>query len=278
MRSQPRLNRQRVTTAVRGLASVERALRSAEADATVIPAEATKGVDLLLGSGEALVFVGLGRSKGIGVARLRKGKKGAWVGPGERSVEQVRKRAEKAIAQLSEHEVARLKEVFLGDGKKRTAVPSGKLTAKEREILEEGGLDLSPSAKGQDDAIARSQREYTELMKRALTTTAAAKRIHVTEGRIRQRLLAKPPTLYGIRLRKSWKLPQFQFGERELIPGMEEVVGHIPAEMSVLAVDRWIRTPNADLSLDDGATDLSPLQWLQTGNPPKNVIELLKDL
>ncbi|MBI3181923.1 MAG: hypothetical protein HYZ28_07240 [Myxococcales bacterium] len=231
---------------MRGVAAVEKALRHAKATSAVaLAASSATGARLL--KGELLIV--FRKPRGLAFYRL----------------------AEKASA------ARRLLRELEGQAGERSA--AGGLSGGERRALEDGGLSFEALLEGEVDPIARGQAEYAKLLGRALSTKRAARLLAVNESRVRQRLLAKPPTLYGLRAKKEWKLPAFQFTKGGLVPGIEQVVPHIPAGASLLTIDRWFRMPNADLPADEeGQSELTPLEWLSLGKPPAEVAELVLEL
>jgi hypothetical protein len=151
--------------------------------------------------------------------------------------------------------------------------PATEFTHSEREVLEsvgfpvDGPLDAAP--------LANRAIHYNELLTKSLSTAQAAKRLKVNASRIRQRLTAKPPQLYGIRQGQQWRLPRFQFGSRGLIPGIDTVIERLP-QMDPVAVDTWFSKPNVDLV--HAGRNISPINWLAQGLPPETVADLAEDL
>ena len=96
------------------------------------------------------------------------------------------------------------------------------LTKHEVDVLESGGFSVD--AKLNPEPITKGAAAYDRLIANSLTVALAAKKLRVSGGRVRQRLLANPPELYGIRKGKTWRLPAFQFGPRELVPNIERVI------------------------------------------------------
>ena len=157
--------------------------------------------------------------------------------------------------------------------------PRHDLTSIEARILEEGGFELGGEDLGKNDPLARTAAELAVLLADALTTATAAKKLGVEPSRIRQRLTADPPTLYGIRLDSGWRLPTFQFDENGLLPGFAEVVAALDPELHPTAVSGWFTAPNPDLvarGLDE--RPLAPRDWLRLGFPPATLAELAADL
>jgi hypothetical protein len=154
------------------------------------------------------------------------------------------------------------------------------LTAAETEMLRKGGFILEPLRLGVEDPLVHTTAEYDVLLKESLSTTAAAERLGVDPRHIRQRLISQPPTLYGVRLESGWIVPQFQFDEDKLIPGIAELITRLSPELHPVAVFRWFTTPSPDLALETGeeSRTLSPRDWLLLGLPIQEVTELAADL
>ena len=94
-------------------------------------------------------------------------------------------------------------------------------------------------------------------------------------SRIRQRLAAR--ALYGIKVGDEWRLPAFQFRDDGLVPGIEQVLPQLPENLNPVAVYRWFHSSQPDLYDGDGK-DLSPIEWLESGNDPSVVAELAAGL
>jgi hypothetical protein len=121
--------------------------------------------------------------------------------------------------------------------------------------------------------------EYAALLKSSLSTAETARRLGVDPSRIRQRLTADPPTLYGIRIGPNWYVPEFQFDGDGLLRGLGEVVSRLDPELHPVAVFRWFTTPSADLSAEAlGGRSLSPRDWLRLGLPVEAVAEMASNL
>lgn len=155
--------------------------------------------------------------------------------------------------------------------------PRRDLTSAEVEALRSGGFDLTGEDLGEDAPLARTAAEYAALLQSSLTTAAAATRLRVATSRIRQRLTARPPTIYGIRLASGWRIPEFQFEGDELLHGWPEVVAALDLELHPISVYRWFTTPNTDLE-DRQGRRISPRDWLRLGRKPSAVAELAADL
>ena len=157
--------------------------------------------------------------------------------------------------------------------------PREDLTAAEAAILERGGFSLEPEELDADDPLVQTVAEYAALLKSSLSTAEAARRLGVDPSRIRQRLTADPPTLYGIRIGSSWYIPELQFDCDGLLRGLGDVVSRLDPELHPVAVFRWFTTPNPDLSNEAlGGRSLSPRDWLRLGLPVEAVAEMASNL
>jgi hypothetical protein len=149
---------------------------------------------------------------------------------------------------------------------------AGVLTAPEAAALARGGV--SPAS--EDEArtvVALAAAAHERLRATAVSVDEAARRLDVNASRIRQRLAEG--SLYGLKDAGAWLLPAFQFGDGGLVPGIDVVLRRIPEDIGPQAVARWFATPNPDLhTRDDAERPLTPLQWLQAGNPPAPAAEL----
>jgi CheY-like chemotaxis protein len=152
--------------------------------------------------------------------------------------------------------------------------PEAGLTQHDVGVLESGGFSVD--AKFDPEPIAKGAAAYDRLIETSLTVALAAKKLGVTDGRVRQRLLANPAELYGVRKGKTWRLPAFQFGPRELVPNIDRVIVKLDPGLSPASVDRWFRLENVDLQ--QGDDNLSPLQWLGEGEAWQPVADLAEDL
>jgi hypothetical protein len=149
------------------------------------------------------------------------------------------------------------------------------LTDAEVAVLSEGGFEAGPQQEG-DDPIAIGVGRFASLIAASLTTTGAAKRIGVNSSRIRQRLKAR--TIYGFKHGRDWRIPAFQFSGRILVPGIDNVIKALPADLHPLAVATWFTTANPDLVDERAGEPVTPLEWLGAGRDSDTVAVLAADL
>lgn len=151
---------------------------------------------------------------------------------------------------------------------------AGSLTEAQTALLAEGGF--SGTAELDPEPLLRGAREFDELRATSLTVAEAAARLGVTDGRVRQRLTATPPDLYGIRLGNEWRLPAFQFADEGLVPNVDRVITRVDRALNPVAFAHWLSRPNPELERE--GEPVSPLAWLSGGGDWQRVGELVEDL
>lgn len=151
--------------------------------------------------------------------------------------------------------------------------PANELTAAERDAVLRGGGSFDNLPSGVPDPRALGAAQFTALLANSYTVEEVAKMLNVDRSRVRQRLGER--SLYGVKLRGSWRIPRFQFVDCDLIPGMEQVIAAMPANMDLLGWFNWFTLPDPDLEIDDVA--VSPAEWLRRGGDPGIVAAMAAD-
>jgi hypothetical protein len=152
-------------------------------------------------------------------------------------------------------------------------------TAEEEKALKSGGLSPAPLKPGEEAPLTQTALEYAHLLQSSLSVAEAAELLDVNRSRVRQRLIADPPSLYGIKEGKSWRLPRFQFAGRKPVPGIGLVIAALPRNLHPVAVVRWFTTPHQDLRTGrNEERKVAPLDWLRAGKEPAVVADLARDL
>lgn len=153
------------------------------------------------------------------------------------------------------------------------------LTTHEAAVLAEGRFKRRGARRNANDPVALGVAEHAALLETALSVAETAERLGVTEGRIRQRLSEHPPTLWGVRAGRSWRLPVLQFDARTTIPGLETLLASLPEDLAPIAFHRWFTTPSPDLASTEGGPERrSPRDWLRLGRNPAVAARLLAGL
>lgn len=140
------------------------------------------------------------------------------------------------------------------------------LTEDEVAVLRAGGLEPEAVDRGAADPLVQTIAAHAAILERSMSTAEAARRLGVSEVRIRQRL--GEGSLLGIQGSRGWRIPAFQFAARGELPGWARVCRAIPKEANPVAVLRWLDQAQADLD------EQSPRQWLAAGRDPEIAAEL----
>lgn len=156
--------------------------------------------------------------------------------------------------------------------------PASELPLNERKRLEKGGLRFGRRPRGARNPVVRAAAEYAALLGSSLSVGEAARHLGVNPSRVRQRLAGSRPTLYGIKRDNEWYVPRFQLSEDGAVPGIGAVIAELDRELHPVAVLRWFTAPNPDLEPEEGASGLSPLEWLRAGYDPAAVARIAADL
>ena len=110
-----------------------------------------------------------------------------------------------------------------------------------------------------------------ELQEACLSTDEAAKRLGVSENRVRRCLRAQ--TLYGFKDGSRWSVPEFQFDGSHVVPGVASVFPEVRRTANPVTVARWFVLPWEDLVVDEELeTVVSPRTWLLEGRDPAPVV------
>lgn len=153
-------------------------------------------------------------------------------------------------------------------------VPASSLSVWEENVLREAGSlghDLPPLA-GRASTLTAVR--TAQLMTDALSAAEAATQMHVTPGRVRQRITAG--TLFAVQTPAGWRLPRFQFTDTGVLAGLDRVLAVLPADVQPLVVARFFTAPSPDLLIDGEPTGVS--QWLAAGGDIGSVLALAADL
>lgn len=155
--------------------------------------------------------------------------------------------------------------------------PRKELTESEIEALESSGFDLTPVERdGADDPVTRTAVLYAAIKAKSLSVSDVAALLKVNESRVRQLLGAH--ALYGFKDGHTWRIPRFQFAGDAPIPGLEQVMRRLPADIHPIEVYMWFTSPDPNLESDHGEQELSPRDWLLSGRSPQPVADLAASL
>ena len=148
------------------------------------------------------------------------------------------------------------------------------LTAEERQVLADGGIDLSrpPGT----DPFAAPVATFAALLATSLDTAGVAERLGVLPGQVRQMIARR--TLYSVLHGGRRYLFAYQFGVNGgLVPNIGRINAALDPELHPLEVHGWFTEPNPDLFLgDDIDRTVSPIQWLESGGGVAPLLRLAK--
>lgn len=148
--------------------------------------------------------------------------------------------------------------------------PAAHFSEQERAALGEAGLDLTPQEATEGDPRARAVAEQAVLRDTALSVQQAADRIGVDTSRVRHRISDR--RLIGWKDRGGWRLPVWQFTDKDVLPGLETVLTAMPADQPALVLANFMTTPQEDLALAERPAN--PREWLMAGGGAQRVAEL----
>ncbi len=156
------------------------------------------------------------------------------------------------------------------------ADPVRGLPSEEQAALRRGGLTLEAMDLGDRDPVLVTAARYSAMVASSLSVAQVARKLGIDESRVRHRLSER--SLYGIKLRGTWMLPAFQFTADATIPGIEQVLPRVPADLHPVALLNWFTLPEPDLVVGEEETPVSPRDWLLMGRDPRAVGTLAASL
>lgn len=146
-----------------------------------------------------------------------------------------------------------------------------------RFLSEHSGIDPAAAAtagEAQAVTVDRARVEF-DLLRRSYTVADLAAKWGVDGSRIRHRV--RNGLLYGLRVGRSLRLPEWQFdGQLRPIPGLPHVLEALPADLHPREVEGFMTTPQDALRLHGEKT--TPRDWLLAGGSPATVAALAADL
>lgn len=159
------------------------------------------------------------------------------------------------------------------------------LTAIERAVLREG--EGSPGTvvqvTGQESAIVNTAATYAALVASSWSVAGTAWRLGLSPSSVRRHLARH--TLYGMKIKQKWRLPTFQFIDKDmsvwaggvhLVPGFDRIAPYL-AGIDPVTASRWFTQSQIDLAVEDGLP-VSPRDWLLHGYNPAALVPLAMEL
>ena len=151
---------------------------------------------------------------------------------------------------------------------------ASELTQQEADVLQSGGLELDSEI--DYEPIAAYAAQFEALLNSCLKVSEAAKKLGVSDSRVRQRLLGTPRELFGFHLANTWRLPAFQFTDEGLVPNIDKIISRLDPDIDLVSVENWFRLKHVDL--EHHGESVSPIQWLEMGLDWRLLADLAEDL
>jgi hypothetical protein len=150
------------------------------------------------------------------------------------------------------------------------------LSASEKQALGRLGVDTSDTESDAD--FYRSGPVLDGMTRQALMTAEAvplaeaARRMGVSDARLRQRIAAGSLMAVHRPHGRGWLIPAFQLTEAGEVPHLSRVLQAAGRPISAQSMDRFFRTPREDLE------GMSPRDWLIAGHDPAIIESILGGL
>ena len=150
------------------------------------------------------------------------------------------------------------------------------LTAVERKVIADGGIDLDEPIGV--DPVAKGAARFAALIATSLAPKEVAERLGVLPGKVRQMIARR--SLYSVKLDDRRFVPLFQFrADGSLVPNIAQVNAALPVTLHPVRVAEWYSTTDADLCLESGqGPGMTPLQWLDSGGDACQVVAIAREL
>lgn len=153
--------------------------------------------------------------------------------------------------------------------------PPKRLSREQRKALASIGIgeeEMPLSEFVASTPVVEGVRLQARVIAEAIPISAAARRIGVSDRRLRQRI--SEGTLVAVRRPRSrgWLIPAFQLTDTGEVPHIGQVLRSMVRDLSAESLDRLFNLPNDNLG---GAT---PRDWLISGEDPLPVMRLVSGL
>jgi len=150
------------------------------------------------------------------------------------------------------------------------------LSALELEALRSVGVTADPDETAADPLV-RAAANHAALVTTALPLAEVARRLAVTDGRLRQRVAEGSLLAVHGPDGRALRVPVFQLTATGELPGLRTILKAMRRDLKPIQVAAFFTTPQADLEDAEGAP-MTPVAWLIAGNDPSAVRELAQGL
>ncbi len=160
----------------------------------------------------------------------------------------------------------------------KTAPDSRALSAHDRQVLGRIGVpaaDLTGQPLPAGRAVVDAAADLLVANAAMLPVADVAARLGRSVVRVRGAIA--DGSLYGVKVGRSWLLPQWQFTDAAApIPHLRKIIAGIPPGTSAPALQRVMTEPDDELFLD--GHPVSPRDWLIAGQFAAPVVQLIEQL
>jgi hypothetical protein len=121
--------------------------------------------------------------------------------------------------------------------------------------------------------VLQAAASHAALVATALPIAAAARRLGVTDGRLRQRVAEGSLLAVHAPDGRALRIPAFQLTATGELPGLRLVLRAMRRDLRPLQVAAFFTTAQPDLE-DEHGRPMTPVAWLLAGNDPATVRDL----
>ena len=125
--------------------------------------------------------------------------------------------------------------------------------------------------------VLQAAASHAALVATALPIAEAARRLGVTDGRLRQRVAEGSLLAVHAPDGRALRIPAFQLTETGELPGLRLVLRAMRRDLKPVQVAAFFTTAQPDLEDTDGEP-MTPVAWLLAGNDPTTVRDLAQSL
>jgi hypothetical protein len=177
-----------------------------------------------------------------------------------------------------EREFARVAGAFLKRHEDRFRVSQRSEPLSEAEADALRSVGLAPGAVIASAApLLQAAANHAALVATALPIAEVARRLGVTDSRLRQRVAERSLLAVHAPDGRALRIPAFQLTETGELPGLRIILKAMRRDLKPVQVAAFFTTPQADLEGADGEP-MPPVAWLLAGNDPMPVRELAQSL
>jgi hypothetical protein len=179
---------------------------------------------------------------------------------------------------IEEREFAKVAGAFLKrhEDRFRFSGRSEPLSEAETDALRSVGI-VAGAAMSSAAPVLQAAAGHAALVATALPIAEAARRLGVTDGRLRQRVAEGSLLAVHAPDGRALRVPAFQLTETGELPGLRLILRAMRRDLRPVQVAAFFTTAQPDLEDADGEP-MTPAAWLLAGNDPTTVRDLAQSL